>query len=165
MTSHRRVIIESPYASDDDAVVAQNERYARAAMRDALLRGEAPLASHVLYTQKGVLNDRMPDERRLGMIAGFAWGDVADATIVYQDLGTTGGMKAGIERAKKAGRPIEYRVIATWNEPTCPRPEKRPLPRRETLRGYEGPDAPEGPRARPAPAARGAKMPRARGAR
>jgi hypothetical protein len=45
----RRVIIESPYSGD----VETNVAYARAALRDCLSRGEAPLASHLLYTQPG----------------------------------------------------------------------------------------------------------------
>jgi hypothetical protein len=64
----RRVIIESPYAGDVDA----NLIYARECLRDSLKRGEAPLASHALYTQEGVLNDDDPDERKLGIEAGFA---------------------------------------------------------------------------------------------
>ncbi len=45
------VILESPYAGHVDANVA----YARMAMHDSLLRGEAPIASHLLYTQPDVL--------------------------------------------------------------------------------------------------------------
>jgi hypothetical protein len=54
---------------------------------DSLLRGEAPIASHLLYTQPGVLNDQVADERRLGIEAGLAWLRAAKATVVYQDLG------------------------------------------------------------------------------
>ncbi len=60
----RRVIIESPYAGD----VETNVRYARACVRDSLLHGEAPIASHLLYTQEGVLRDEVPEERRWGCI-------------------------------------------------------------------------------------------------
>jgi hypothetical protein len=42
----RRVIIESPYTGDVDVNVA----YARRAMRDALQRGESPIASYLLLT-------------------------------------------------------------------------------------------------------------------
>ena len=42
----RFVIVESPYAGD----VAANVEYARAAVADCLRRGEAPFASHLLYT-------------------------------------------------------------------------------------------------------------------
>lgn len=40
----RRVIIESPYHGN----VERNLRYLRACLRDSLLRGEAPFASHGL---------------------------------------------------------------------------------------------------------------------
>jgi hypothetical protein len=103
----RRVIIESPYAGD----IAANEAYARAAMHDCLLRGEAPLASHLLYTQPGVLRDSDPAERALGIEAGLVWGELADATIVYTDLGISNGMRLGIDRAVHGGRPVEYRTI------------------------------------------------------
>lgn len=104
------VIVESPYAGD----ILSNERYARAAMADCLRRGEAPYASHLLYTQPGVLNDLDPAERKHGMEAGFAWGDMAERTIVYTDLGISSGMEAGITRAEAAGRPVERRTLPDW---------------------------------------------------
>lgn len=104
------VILESPYAGDVD----RNVRYARACMRDCLRRGEAPYASHLLYTQQGVLMDEYPDERKLGIEAGFAWRSVAEKTVVYMDEGISGGMQQGIEHARKAGHVIEYRSLAGW---------------------------------------------------
>lgn len=106
----RLVILESPFAGD----VPRNLAYARACMSDCLARGEAPYASHLLYTQPGVLDDTKPDERALGMAAGFAWGERADATVVYTDLGTSSGMVAGIERAQAAGRSVEMRTLMGW---------------------------------------------------
>ena len=106
----RRVIIESPYAGD----IERNERYARAAMRDCLDYDEAPYASHLLYTQPGVLDDALPNERQHGINAGLAWGDVADAVVVYIDLGITKGMAHGIEAHLNARRTIEYRTIEGW---------------------------------------------------
>lgn len=111
----RRVIIESPYAGEcpgDQAGVERNLRYLRACMHDCFLRGEAPFASHGLYTQPGVLNDNSPDERKLGIEAGFAWRECADVTIVYTDFGITRGMQYGIDHANKQDKPIEYRSIA-----------------------------------------------------
>jgi len=70
----KRVILESPYAGDTAEDVERNLTYAREALRDSLLRGEAPIASHLLYTQKGVLDDRIREERALGIAAGLAWG-------------------------------------------------------------------------------------------
>lgn len=106
----RLVIIESPYAGDVDF----NLKYLRACMRDCLLRGEAPYASHALYTQEGVLNDDVQSERLHGIHAGFAWREKADATIVYTDLGTSSGMQYGIEDALDKERPIEYRTLGSW---------------------------------------------------
>ena len=101
------VIVESPYSGDVEANVA----YARECIRDCLLRGEAPYASHLLYTQPGVLDDTVKDERLLGMKAGMAWGAKASRTVVYIDMGFSSGMIYGIEMAKKAGRPVEYRSL------------------------------------------------------
>jgi len=106
----RLVLVESPYAGN----IEQNEAYARAALADCLRRGEAPFASHLLYTQPGVLDDQEPAERRLGIAAGLAWGEQADLTAVYVDLGVTPGMRQGIERAIAAGRPIEHRRLGSW---------------------------------------------------
>jgi len=103
----RRVQLESPYAGN----VEFHIEYARQCMRDCLKRGEAPFASHLLYTQPGILQDEILQERELGISAGLAWGSVAEATVVYQDFGISAGMKKGIERAKKEGRPVEYRNI------------------------------------------------------
>ena len=107
----RRVIVESPFAAPTAEGIAENEVYARAAMADCLHRGEAPYASHLLYTQPGVLDDNDPDERQHGIDAGLAWGDVADAVVIYTDRGISNGMKYGIARHEEAGRRIEYRRL------------------------------------------------------
>lgn len=103
----RIVIVESPYAGD----VARNVRYARAAVRDCLLRGEAPYASHLLYTQPGVLCDENPEEREHGMLSGFAFQAVAEAHVVYVDLGISRGMQRAIDAATAAGRVVEERRL------------------------------------------------------
>lgn len=102
-----RVIIESPYRGDR----AINDRYLREAMRDSLKRGEAPFASHGLYTQEGVLNDADIADRELGIRAGWRWMLVASLVAVYADLGISEGMRRGIERAGSFGIPIVYRNI------------------------------------------------------
>ncbi len=63
----KRVILESPYAGD----VEKNLAYAREALKHSLSCGESPLASHLLYTQ--VLDDASPNERLLGIEAGYDW--------------------------------------------------------------------------------------------
>ena len=114
----RLVIVESPYAPKDATStedfakkIALHEVYARAAMKDCLRRGEAPYASHLLYTQPGVLDDMVSAERSLGIEAGLAWGKKADATVVYEDLGLSGGMLLGIATAKAERRPVEMRRL------------------------------------------------------
>lgn len=103
----RRVILESPYAGD----VIQNRKFARACVRDCLKRGESPIASHLLFTQPGILRDHVFAERNLGIKAGLVWCEVADATVVYTDHGITKGMKRGIRRARKFHVPIKYRTL------------------------------------------------------
>ncbi len=103
----RRVILESPFAGE----IERNIEYARACVRDSVLRGEAPIASHLLFTQPGILDDGEPNERALGIAAGLAWLSAADAMVVYTDRGVSGGMRAAIEIAERNRCPIEYRLI------------------------------------------------------
>ena len=103
------VIIESPYAGD----VEENIKYARECVKDSLARGEAPIASHLLYTQEGILDDTIPEERQLGIDAGLAWRKVAEGSVVYTDLGISKGMEYGIKAAAESKKPIEYRQIKT----------------------------------------------------
>ncbi|PLS19372.1 hypothetical protein CVD28_02860 [Bacillus sp. M6-12] len=107
MRENQLVIMESPFAGEVEA----NIYYARMAVRDSLLRGEAPIASHLLYTQDGILNDDIPEERQHGIEAGLAWGKVAEKTVVYIDKGISRGMTYGIERAIKEGRMLEFRSL------------------------------------------------------
>lgn len=107
----RLVIIESPFAAPTQEDVDKNIEYARAAVRDSLSRGEAPIASHLLYTQPGILDDRIPTERQWGIDAGLAWRHVAEASVVYTDRGISKGMEYGIAAAKAAGRAVEYRSL------------------------------------------------------
>ena len=106
------VLIESPYGSPDPAIVERNVRYARACLKHSLDSGEAPFASHLLYTQ--VYDDRDHELRKRGIEAGLAIGKLMDKTIVYTDLGISEGMEWGIRAAEEAGRPIEYRKLEGW---------------------------------------------------
>jgi hypothetical protein len=103
----KRVVIESPFKGD----TKKNISYARACMHHSILKGEAPFASHLLYTQEGVLDDKFPLERLLGITAGFVWGEKADLVAVYIDLGITDGMSLGIHEAKERGTPVEHRRL------------------------------------------------------
>lgn len=109
----RLVYLESPFASATPDGRERNLRFARACMLDSLARGEAPFVSHALYTQ--CLDDQDPEQRALGMEAGFAWAARAEATVVYSNLGLSGGMREGIKRALDLGRPVEVRTLEGWD--------------------------------------------------
>lgn len=101
------VILESPFAGN----IKRNIEYARRCVKDCLLRGEAPMASHLLYTQPGILDDNIPKERELGINAGLEWRKVAEASVVYTDYGISKGMEYGIKAAEEAGIPVKYRSL------------------------------------------------------
>lgn len=97
------VILESPYRQDPDRV------YLQECIRDCLRRGEAPFASHQMYTD--ALDDNNIKDRTLGISAGFAWHERADYTVVYEDLGISSGMQQGIEHAQSRGLRVDRRRI------------------------------------------------------
>lgn len=101
-----RVIVESPFAGGHI-----NVRYGRRCLKDCLNRGESPFASHLLYTQKDVLDDKIPEERKKGIDAATSWLEVADAVVVYMDMSMTAGMVHGIVRAAENKKPIRLRWI------------------------------------------------------
>lgn len=105
------VIVESPFAGKTEEELQENIKYARLAVRDSLLRGESPIASHLLYTQDSILDDNIPEERQMGIDAGLAWRVVANKSVVYTDRGISKGMNYGIDLAMKQGIPVEYRSI------------------------------------------------------
>ncbi len=104
--------IESPFKGDNWELTRRNVFYARLCVRDSLLRGEAPYASHLFFTQAGILSDVIQEERDLGIAAGQAMGDKFDLRAVYEDFGISRGMQYGIERALKLGQPIEHRRLS-----------------------------------------------------
>lgn len=106
-----RVVIESPLSASTREGIEKNKEYARRAVRDSLRRGEAPYASHLFFDQPGILDDTIPAERELGMVAGFCWGEAADKVVVYQDHGISSGMRIGIDYAMARGLPVEYRRL------------------------------------------------------
>lgn len=107
----RLVILESPYAAPTPEGVDLNVNYARACMADCLARNEAPLASHLLYTQPGVLDDTKLEERNLGINAGLAWAEKADAAVFYLDRGMSNGMRAAWSFHEAAGLTVEERRL------------------------------------------------------
>lgn len=85
------VVVESPFAGD----LAANARYLDACLLDALERGETPYASHRMLTR--TLDDRDPNQRELGIMAGRRMAVVLRRVAFYLDRGMSPGM-AGTER-------------------------------------------------------------------
>lgn len=114
----RFVDVETPYTAKTIEGVRRNIRYARACVRDCLLRGEVPYASHLFFTQTGILDDNVQGERERGIVAGKdIIRKLSAVTVVYTDLGTSGGMQIGIDLARQDGRPIEHRTLGdNWEE-------------------------------------------------
>lgn len=95
-----RVILESPFAGDR----ARNVAYAQEMLRRCLLRRLAPIASHLLYTQ--CLDDNVPEQRELGIQAGFVWRPHADYTIFCCRYGWSSGMRLALEDCRKRSLPF-----------------------------------------------------------
>ena len=103
------VTLESPYSPKNGRTVEENKRYLQKCIRDCLHRGEVPFASHQMYTE--ALNDSAPEDRELGISAGFFAIKRTDYTVVYCDWGISFGMLGGIEEAVKNGKPIFTRSL------------------------------------------------------
>ncbi len=103
-TKPKLIAIESPFAGQVD----RNITYARRCMRYVLDRGHYPYASHLLFTQEGILDDTVQEERDLGMEAGFTWEEHADETWVFTDHGISRGMAQGVVKANECARPVKY---------------------------------------------------------
>lgn len=104
----KRVIVESPYAGN----VARNVAYAKRALLDCVLvRGEAPIASHLLFTQPDILDDNLGGDRAKGIAAGIAWHAVAHTIVFYEDYGWSQGMLAAKQECETNDWPMEIRRI------------------------------------------------------
>lgn len=102
---------------------ALHARYLDACLLDCLYRGEAPFASHGLYTRPHVIEDMRPEERIQGITAGFLWRRVAHATVAYVDLGWSEGMRHGewdaiaVRQAQMASRELMVHQLEIRNLP------------------------------------------------
>lgn len=132
----RRVILESPWQGN----VRKHRNYARKCVRDSLTRGEAPIASHLLFTQPGILRDSNAEERKLGIDAGLAWTEVADAAVFYADYGFSFGMQCALKAHSERGTPIEVRYLFKRSRATV----GRGAPQTETESSNSS-DQPQGP--------------------
>lgn len=110
------VVLESPYAGE----IPANVVYARQCLRDCLLRGESPIASHLLFTQENVLRDDIVAERELGIAAGLAWLPKADYSVYYTDRGWSRGMLNALQNFSLKTPNIDLRIRGLFRPPLLP---------------------------------------------
>lgn len=101
------VILESPYAG----AITENIKYARECLKHSIHQDEAPIASHLLYTQEGILQDSRLAERNLGFAAGLSWLRVADLQVFYTDRGWSAGMIKALEAGRRWEVAQEFRSL------------------------------------------------------
>jgi hypothetical protein len=104
-----RVQIESPFSAPTLEGTIIRAAYTQMAIHHSLTLHESPFASHWMYPP--VLNDNLPEERKLGMEAGFARYIESDRIALYLDLGMSGGMRAGLEVASQYNIPVVERRL------------------------------------------------------
>jgi hypothetical protein len=113
------VVIESPYAGSTNLATELNLQYLERCIADSCARNEAPTASHRIYP--GALDDRVEQERAMGILCGYAFGLRAaqcDEVIVafYMDRGMSRGMRQALafwthEASRNENLKIEFREI------------------------------------------------------
>jgi hypothetical protein len=115
--SMKRVVVESPFRGATPAEQRRNIAYAKAAVMDCIARREAPIASHLLLTQPGLLLDADPEQREIGIAAGLAWALKANVIAFYTDYGISSGMKAAAAfyEAEGISHRIEYRTLNVFD--------------------------------------------------
>lgn len=114
------VVIESPYAAVETRSVRFHVDYARRALRHSLDHGEAPFASHLLYTQPHVLDDSVPRERVRGIQAGYEVIARADLVAFYVDYGWSPGMLQALKVARTLHKKVEVRDFLLVKERELP---------------------------------------------
>src|SRR5262245_30775558 len=99
-------LVISPYRGDQPGMLELNKAYLNVAIRDAVIRGYSPVATHKMFTES--LNDNDPTERILGMQQRDTFMRVSEGGWVNTDLEVSNGMKEDIEALKKRGIPVDY---------------------------------------------------------
>jgi len=99
------VFIESPYAGD----VAANEEYATKAMLTELEKGNAPIVTHLLWTQVWDDMDQTTRERALQNCRKVR--RQCDGVVFYLDRGISHGMRRSIHEAVRDGLEISWEII------------------------------------------------------
>lgn len=126
----RIVCLESPFKPSEDDIATyagryspaellrQNLIYARLALLNSLKLGEAPLASHLLYTQ---VWSEGSETRENGIKAGIEMHHRADLVAFYVDLGMSSGMQRAAMNAKLINTEQARRAILDSSRGRDPR--------------------------------------------
>lgn len=107
----RLVVLELPHESKTKEELEEHIEYAEACIDDCFERRESPFNYHLFYPPEIILRNNESKERKLGIEADLAWIKLADAMVVYTDLGVTEGMKRSIKKAEESDKTIEYRQL------------------------------------------------------
>jgi hypothetical protein len=110
-----KIQLESPFRGSERATPNDHVGYLQACIRDSITRGEAPFASHQMYTQ--ALDDTIPEEREAGIRAGYEWMQHAEKVVFYEDLGWSPGMRQARLQAGALKKPVEFRRILNDQAP------------------------------------------------
>lgn len=102
-------ILVTPFMAEDPSNASKMNRYAIRATKDSLNKNEAPLASHLFFSE--VLNVKNPIERDIGLHSQLMWMRSAKLVAVYSDFGITPAMQTVINAATQLSKKIEYRTI------------------------------------------------------
>jgi hypothetical protein len=94
----RRIFVSSAFRGD----VERNVETARRICRGIALAGDAPFAPHLLMPT--FLDERVADERELGLLCGLAWLGAAHEVRVFGR--PSEGMRREIEAARRIGAPV-----------------------------------------------------------
>ena len=87
-------IIESPFAGTPEHSEKEHRDYLDRCIKDSIDRGESPYASHKMLVDS--LDDSDPEQRKIGIEAGLAWGTMANIIVFYLDYGWSSGMENGL---------------------------------------------------------------------
>lgn len=93
------VYVASPFAGN----IEKNTDYAKQACRIVMEQGHAFFAPHLLYPS--ILNDKAPEERKLGMEMGLTVLSRCDEMWAFGDQ-ISAGMRVEMEKATELGIPV-----------------------------------------------------------
>lgn len=103
-----RVMVLTPFLSEDPAKAQKMVRYATRAIKDSIMKVEAPLNAATMYEG---LNFRVPIERDIALTSMISWVKGCQLIAVYEDFGLTSAMRAVLNVAALQNKRIEYRTI------------------------------------------------------